>query len=278
MNDTEKYPIGIFDSGYGGLTILEAIRRRLPRYSYLYLGDNARAPYGVRSFDEIYHFTIEAVRFLFSRGCRLIILACNTASAKALRTIQQNDLPKIDPTRRVLGVIRPTVERIGSLTRDGRIGLFATPGTVTSASYDIEIGKLYPDFRLYSHACPGWVEIVEAGKADSVVAEMAVKNDVDSLFAIEPTIDTIILGCTHYPLLLDKVEKCVAGRAKVVTQGQLVADSLADYLHRHPEIESRCRQGGDTEFLTSGSVKDFNVNASLFLSHPVNATKVDITS
>ena len=277
MTDNEKYPIGVFDSGYGGLTILDAIRRRLPAYSYLYLGDNARAPYGVRSFDEIYRFTLEAVRFLFGKGCRLIILACNTASAKALRTIQQNDLPKIDPTRRVLGVIRPTVEQIGGLTRDGRIGLFATPGTVTSGSYDIEIGKLYPEFRLYSHACPSWVEIVEAGKADSIIAEMAVKNDVDALFAVEPSIDTIILGCTHYPLLLDKVEKCVAGRAKVVTQGQLVAESLADYLRRHPEIESRCLKGSEAEFLTTGAVVHFDQNASLFLGHPVSATKVNIT-
>lgn len=271
MTHSDTFPIGIFDSGYGGLTILDAIRRRLPEYSYLYLGDNARAPYGIRSFDEIYRFTLEAVRFLFGHGCRLVILACNTASAKALRSIQQKDLPKIDSSRRVLGVIRPTVEQLGGLTSDGRIGLFATPGTVASGSYDIEIAKLYPSFRLYSHACPSWVEIVEAGKADSDIADEAVKTDVEALFAIEPTIDTIILGCTHYPLLLDKVEEHVNGRAKVVTQGQLVAESLADYLRRHPEIAERCRRDGDVEFLTTGPAERFDENASLFLGHEVAA-------
>lgn len=271
---SDLHPIGIFDSGYGGLTILDAIRRRLPDYSYLYLGDNARAPYGIRSFDEIYRFTLEAVKFLFDEGCRLIILACNTASAKALRSIQQRDLPKIDPSRRVLGVIRPTVEQIGRLTADGRIGLFATPGTVASGSYDIEIGKLYPSFRLYSHACPSWVEIVEAGMADSIIADQAVKRDVDILFGIEPSIDTIILGCTHYPLLLDKVERHVKQRAKVVTQGQLVAESLADYLRRHPEIESQCRRDGATRFLTTGSPERFASNASIFLGHQLSAEKV----
>ncbi|MBP5315872.1 MAG: glutamate racemase [Muribaculaceae bacterium] len=271
MTHSDTFPIGIFDSGYGGLTILDAIRCRLPEYSYLYLGDNARAPYGIRSFDEIYRFTLEAVRFLFDHGCRLVILACNTASAKALRSIQQKDLPKIDSSRRVLGVIRPTVEQLGGLTSDGRIGLFATPGTVASGSYDIEIAKLYPSFRLYSHACPSWVEIVEAGKADSDIADEAVKTDVEALFAIEPTIDTIILGCTHYPLLLDKVEEHVAGRAKVVTQGQLVAESLADYLRRHPEIAERCLREGDVEFLTTGPAERFDENASLFLGHEVAA-------
>lgn len=228
-------PIGVFDSGYGGLTILDEIRRKLPQYDYIYLGDNARAPYGTRSFDIVYRFTLEAVRYLFEQGCQLVILGCNTASAKALRSIQQNDLPAIDPARRVLGVIRPTVEKIGEITKTGNIGIVGTPGTIRSHSYEMEIEKLYPGFRTFTQACPMWVPLVENGEATGEGTDYFVKRDVERLMAQNPGIDTVILGCTHYPLLKDKVEKYVPEGVTVLSQGAIVADSLADYLNRHPE-------------------------------------------
>lgn len=273
---TATGPIGVFDSGYGGLTILSEIRRALPGYDYIYLGDNARAPYGSRSFDLVYRFTLDAVRRLFDLGCPLVILACNTASAKALRSIQQRDLPMIDPSRRVLGVIRPTVEKIGSLTRNGHIGLFGTPGTVASGSYDIEIAKINPDFKFSSHACPMWVPLVENREADRPGADYFVRQEVDTLFAKDPDIDTVILGCTHYPLLYNKIRQYTPANATVVCQGEIVADSLRDYLSRHPEMECRLTRGGSARFLTTESADKFSSQASLFLGHDVAAERVEL--
>lgn len=269
-------PIGVFDSGYGGLTILNGIRKRLPQYDYIYLGDNARAPYGTRSFDIVYRFTLEAVTYLFNQGCPLVILACNTASAKALRSIQQNNLPEIDPSRRVLGVIRPTVETIGDISRTGKIGIFATPGTVRSGSYEMEIAKLYPGFTTITHACPMWVPLIENGEAASPGADYFVKQEVDRLLTKEPGIDTIILGCTHYPILLDKILKYVPEGIRVIPQGNLVAESLADYLHRHPEMERRLTKEGKCRYLTTENDEKFNESASIFLSNPVIAESINL--
>lgn len=268
--------IGVFDSGYGGLTILSEIRRRLPQYDYIYLGDNARAPYGCRSFDIVYRFTLEAVRYLFDCGCPLVILACNTASAKALRSIQQNDLPSIDPTRRVLGIIRPTVEKIGELTTTGNIGLVGTPGTVQSHSYDMEIGKLYPGFTTYSRECPMWVPLVENRESTSPGADYFVKQEIDRLFSQGRDIDTLILACTHYPLLYDKIRRYVPEGVSIVRQGEIVADSLADYMQRHPAMDSRCSKGGTCHYLTTESAAKFSEMASVFLSKPVEATHIDL--
>ena len=257
-NDTASYaagPIGVFDSGYGGLTILDKIRRRLPQYEYLYLGDNARAPYGVRSFDVVYDFTLQAVKYLFSRGCQLVILACNTASAKALRSIQQNDLPTIDPARRVLGVIRPTVEKIGEITRNGRIGIFGTPGTIQSQSYDIEIAKMYGDrgFETFGQECPLWGPLVENQEADSPGADYFVKK-------------------------YNKIRQFMPEGITIVEQGTIVADSLADYLLRHPEMKCRCRQTGMANYLTTENAARFGEMASLFLNTPVTATHIDLNN
>lgn len=269
-------PIGVFDSGYGGLTILKEIRNTLPGYDYLYLGDNARAPYGTRSFDVVYKFTLEAVKALFARGCELVILACNTASAKALRSIQQKDLPGIDPDKRVLGVIVPTIEKLAEITRNGNIGILATPGTVSSGTYDIEIAKFFPKFRTVSRACPMWVPLVENREFDSPGADYFVRKYVDGLFAEEPDTDTIVLGCTHYPLLLPKIEKAVAGRASIVTQGKLVAESLKDYLHRHPEMDAKCSKGGEVTYLTTENPDRFAESASVFMEQPVSAQKIEL--
>lgn len=274
----EPGPIGVFDSGYGGLTILREMRHRLPMMSYLYLGDNARTPYGTRSFDVVYRFTLEAVRYLFAQGCRLVILACNTASAKALRSIQQRDLPKFqdDGPRRVLGVIRPTVENIVSGTKTGHIGLLGTPGTVQSRSYEMEISKLDPSLTLTAVACPMWVPLVENREADNPGADYFVRKYIDELFIADPLVDTIVLGCTHYPLLHDKIYEAVRERARIVTQGELVADSLADYLERHPEIDMLCRRGADCRYLTTENPHKFNELASLFLRHTVSAEQVSL--
>ncbi len=269
-------PIGVFDSGYGGLTILDEIRRKLPQYDYIYLGDNARAPYGTRSFDIVYRFTLEAVRYLFEQGCQLVILGCNTASAKALRSIQQNDLPAIDPARRVLGVIRPTVEKIGEITKTGNIGIVGTPGTIRSHSYEMEIEKLYPGFRTFTQACPMWVPLVENGEATGEGTDYFVKRDVERLMAQNPGIDTVILGCTHYPLLKDKVEKYVPEGVTVLSQGAIVADSLADYLSRHPEMTARCSKGATCRYLTTESSDKFSESATVFLSEPVEATSITL--
>lgn len=273
---TVKGPIGVFDSGYGGLTILRDIMKTLPDYDYIYLGDNARAPYGGRSYDIVYRFTLQAVRYLFEQGCHLVILACNTASAKALRTIQQNDLPSIDPDRRVLGVIRPTVEKIGEITGNGNIGIVGTSGTVRSQSYDMEIKKLYPGFNIFSQACPMWAPLVENGEADKPGADYFVKRDIELLMSQEPSIDSIILGCTHYPLLLDKIERYVPEGTKVLSQGKIVANSLADYLARHPEMAARCSRGGVCTYLTTENPEKFSESASIFLSTPVVAQSVTL--
>lgn len=268
-------PIGVFDSGYGGLTILNQIRELLPQYDYIYLGDNARAPYGTRSFDIVYRFTLEAVRYLFDQGCHLVILACNTASAKALRTIQQNDLPLIDPDRRVLGVIRPTIEKVGEISRNGNIGIVGTPGTIRSGSYELEIAKLHPTFHTYTQACPMWVPLVENREASSPGADYFVKQEVDRLMAKEPAIDTIILGCTHYPLLYDKIRRYVPESARVLPQGEIVAESLVAYLQRHPEMEAKCSKGGTCSYRTTESPDKFAELASLFIGAPVTATQID---
>lgn len=269
-------PIGVFDSGYGGLSILRSIRERLPRYDYLYLGDNARAPYGPRSFDVVYRFTLEAVRYLFGRGCPLVILACNTASAKALRSIQRNDLPLIDPTRRVLGVIRPTVEKVGELSSTGVVGVMGTNGTVRSRSYDMEIGKLYPSFTTVSQECPMLVPLVENEESAAPGADYFVKKYVDALFAKNSDIDTVLLACTHYPLLYDKIRRYVPEGARVVTQGEIVADSLADYLVRHSEMERRCTRGGSTTCLTTENPESFSRLARIFLGEEISANHIDL--
>ena len=269
-------PIGVFDSGYGGLTILKGIRETLPQYDYLYLGDNARTPYGTRSFDVVYRFTRQAVEALFSRGCQLVILACNTASAKALRSIQQKDLPGWDPSRRVLGVVIPTVEALGHITKNGNIGLLGTPGTVSSGTYDIEIAKFFPQFRTVSVACPMWVPLVENKEFDSPGADYFVKKYVDELFTQEPEIDTVILGCTNYPLLIDKIRREIGSRATIVTQGELVGASLADYLRRHPEMDAKCTKGGSCEFLTTENPDKFTELAEIFLQTPLKASRIDL--
>ena len=269
-------PIGIFDSGYGGLTILHGIRQLLPQYYYLYLGDNARAPYGSRSFDVVYEFTRQAVVKLFERGCQLVILGCNTASAKALRTIQQNDLPELDPMRRVLGIIRPTAEVIGHLTKSRHVGVLATEGTIKSESYNLEIAKLYPDIKVSGVACPFWVPLVEYQEADSPGADYFVKKRIDQLMRIDPEIDAIILGCTHYPLLMPKIVKYVNPGVRIVPQGEYVAESLKSYFCRHPYIESLCSRGGNVHYLTTENPDKFRESAQIFLHDHVDVEKIDL--
>ena len=267
-------PIGIFDSGYGGLTILHGIRQLLPQYDYLYLGDNARAPYGTRSFDVVYEFTRQAVIRLFEMGCHLIILGCNTASAKALRSIQENDLPKLDPKRRVLGIIRPTAEIVGSITHTRHVGIFATEGTIKSESYNLEIQKLFPDITVSGVACPFWVPLVEYNEADSPGADYFVKKRIDQLMRMDADIDTVILGCTHYPLLLPKIHKYMPRGIRIISQGEYVADSLKNYFQRHPEIEQRCTKGGQVHYLTTENPEKFKEQAQIFLHEPVEVENV----
>lgn len=269
--------IGIFDSGYGGLTILKQIRKQLPEYDYIYLGDNARAPYGTRSFDCIYHYTLEAVRYLQQKGCTLIILACNTASAKALRTIQQHD---IDPQQvRVLGVIRPTVEVVPSLTQTGHVGVLATPGTVASESYCIELQKQDDSLTVTQQACPMWVPLIEAGEHNSEGARFFIRQYVQDIIRRDPEIDTVLLGCTHYPLIQPAINEELARLGKpdcrTIAQGEIVAQSLKDYLQRHPEIEQRLQKGGECTFLTTDDADKFADAAALFLGAPVQAGHVD---
>lgn len=275
-NELSVGSIGVFDSGFGGLSILREMRRVLPQYDYLFLGDNARAPYGVRSFELVYQFTLQAVKHLFAAGCPLVILACNTASAKALRSIQQRDLPQLDATRRVLGVIRPTVERVGELSRTGHIGVFGTPGTIQSGSYDIEITKLHPSFKVFGHACPMWVPLVEYRESDGPGADYFVRKDINALLAQDPDIDTVILGCTHYPLLLDKISRYMPAGIHIVAQGGIVAESLAEYLRRHPEMASRCTTGGTCRYLTTDDPDRFAEMASVFTGEPVTAEREQI--
>lgn len=271
---SEKGPVGVFDSGYGGLTILRQIRNLMPQYDYVYLGDNARAPYGTRSFELVYEFTLQAVRHLFAQGCPLVILGCNTASAKALRTIQQKDLPQMDATRRVLGVIRPTAESVGTLTQTRHVGVVATPGTIKSHTYELEIAKLYPDVVVTGEACPMWVPLVENYEYDSPGADYFVKKSLDSLMAKDPQIDCIILGCTHYPLLLDKIWKYVPDGVRVMPQGDYVATSLKCYLERHPEMEQRLSRGGSVLYQTTEQADVFQTTASIFMGQKVDARRI----
>ena len=268
-------PIGVFDSGYGGLTILHGIRQLLPDYDYIYLGDNARAPYGSRSFDVVYQFTRQAVMKLFESGCQLVILGCNTASAKALRSIQQNDLPKLDPQRRVLGVIRPTAEVIGKLTHSRHVGVLATEGTIKSHSYKLEIQKLWNDVTVTGIPCPLWVPIIENNEADTPGADYFVKKRIDLILERDPQIDTLILGCTHYPILMPKIRKHVPENVQIVAQGEYVAESLQDYLRRHPDMEQRCTKHGTVRYLTTENPEKFKENAQIFIHEELNVTFVN---
>ena len=271
---TQPGPIGVFDSGYGGLTILSKIREALPQYDYIYLGDNARTPYGTRSFEIVYQFTLQAVTKLFEMGCHLVILACNTASAKALRSIQINDLPHLDPQRRVLGVIRPTVECIGNLTQSRHIGVLATAGTIRSESYPMEVHKLFPDIKVSGEACPLWVPLVENNEAQGEGADYFVRKHIDRLLAADNRIDTVILGCTHYPLLLPKIRQYMPADIHIVAQGELVAESLKDYLHRHSEMDARCTRGESCRYCTTEAEEKFSESASTFLNQAVSVQKV----
>ena len=254
-------PIGVFDSGYGGLTILDKIREVLPEYDYIYLGDNARAPYGTRSFEVVYEFTRQAVNKLFDMGCHLVILACNTASAKALRSIQMNDLPQIDPARRVLGVIRPTVECIGEISKNQHIGVLATAGTIKSESYPLEIHKLFPEIQVSGTACPMWVSLVENNESQDEGADYFIRKYIDQLLSKDPQIDTVILGCTHFPILLPKIRQYIPDHISVIAQGEYVAESLKDYLKRHPEMDAKCTKNGNCQFYTTEAEEKFSESA-----------------
>jgi len=272
-------PIGIFDSGYGGLTVMKEIVKILPQYNYVYLGDNARAPYGPRSFETVYQYTLEAVEWFFSQGCPLVILACNTASAKALRTIQQNDLPRLAPGNRVLGVIRPTAEVIGHYTHNGQIGVLGTTGTVNSSSYLLEIAHFFPEMQVFQQACPMWVPLVENREYDTDGADYFVKKCLDELLSQSAGIDTILLACTHYPLLIQKMVKYLPPGMKVLAQGEIVANSLANYLKRHPEMErriSRSERQGSRLFYTTDSVEDFDNHASIFFGQELRSRHVKL--
>jgi glutamate racemase len=266
-------PIGVFDSGYGGLTVYKEIAAVLPAYDFIYLGDNARTPYGNRSFETVYRYTLQAVRWLFARGCPLTVLACNTASSKALRTIQQNDLPGFGPERRVLGVIRPVTERIGTLTRSRHVGIFATQGTVRSRSYEIEIAKFFPDLIVTSEACPLWVPLIENNELEGPGVDSFVRKHIDRLLSSDPAIDAIILGCTHYPLLADRIVRFLPPGIRLVRQGGLVAEALVDYLRRHPEIDRLCAKGGKNRFFTTDRPEDFDELAALFYGGAVASEK-----
>ena len=269
-------PIGVFDSGYGGLTILSKIREALPEYDYIYLGDNARTPYGTRSFEIVYEFTLQAVNKLFEMGCHLVILACNTASAKALRTIQMNDLPNIDPDRRVLGVIRPTAECIGSMTQTRHVGILATAGTIKSESYPLEVHKLFEDIKVSGEAGPMWVPLVENNEANGEGADFFIRKYIDNLLAKDRQIDTLVLGCTHYPILLPKIQKFIPQGVKVVAQGEYVATSLKDYLHRHPEMDMKCTREGKCRFYTTEAEDKFIESASMFLNENITVQRITL--
>ncbi len=268
--------IGLFDSGYGGLTVLSEIKALMPRYDYIYIGDNARAPYGNRSFERVHEFTLQAVEWLFAKGCHLVILACNTASAKALRNIQQINLPMLDPERRVLGVIRPTAEQVGALTRSGHVGVLGTEGTIGSRSYEMEIGKLHPGLTVTGEACPMWAPLVENREHDKPGADYFVKQHINRLLERDPRIDTIILGCTHYPLLLNKIRQHLPEGVQAVPQGRQVAESLLNYLQRHPGMDAKCAKNGTARYYTTDSPEKFNQMASLFMKEPIDAKKTTI--
>ena len=267
-------PIGIFDSGYGGLTVMKEIVKVLPEYDYIYLGDNARAPYGPRSFETVHKYTLQAVEWLFSKGCKLVILACNTASAKALRTIQQTNLPQIAPDNRVLGVIRPVTEVVGQLSKSKHVGVLGTTGTIISNSYPIEIAKFFPEITVIQEACPMWVPLVENGEFESDGADYFVKKHLKNIFNSDSQIDTLILGCTHYPLLLNKIIQFLPTKIQIISQGEIVARSLVDYLKRHHEIEKQCSKNANQKFYTTDSAEIFNKHASLFYGSEINSEKV----
>ena len=269
-------PIGVFDSGYGGLTILDKIREVLPEYDYIYLGDNARAPYGTRSFEVVYEFTRQAVNKLFDMGCHLVILACNTASAKALRSIQMNDLPQIDPARRVLGVIRPTVECVGEISKNQHIGVLATAGTIKSESYPLEIHKLFPEIQVSGTACPMWVSLVENNESQDEGADYFIRKYIDQLLSKDPQIDTVILGCTHFPILLPKIRQYIPDHISVIAQGEYVAESLKDYLKRHPEMDAKCTKNGNCQFYTTEAEEKFSESASTFLKQQISVKHITL--
>lgn len=269
-------PIGVFDSGYGGLTVLKEFVSQLPQYDYLYLGDNARSPYGNRSFETVYRYTLQCVKWLLKQNCPLIILACNTASAKALRTIQQNDLEKLNPIARILGVIRPTTEIIGQLSKSGNIGILATNGTVQSQSYLIEIHKFFPKLIVEQEACPMWVPLVENNEHTSAGADYFIKENINRVLAKNKNIDTLLLACTHYPLLKKKIEKYLPTNVKVVSQGEIVTQSLKDYLKRHPEIETKIVKNRNRTFYTTDSTEDFDNKATIFFGESVKSNHLDL--
>ena len=269
-------PIGVFDSGYGGLTILDKIREVLPEYDYIYLGDNARAPYGTRSFEVVYEFTRQAVNKLFDMGCHLVILACNTASAKALRSIQMNDLPSIDPARRVLGVIRPTVECVGEISKNQHIGVLATAGTIKSESYPLEIHKLFPEIQVSGTACPMWVSLVENNESQDEGADYFIRKYINQLLSKDPQIDTVILGCTHFPILLPKIRQYIPEHISVIAQGEYVAESLIDYLKRHPEMDAKCTKNGNCQFYTTEAEEKFSESASTFLKQQISVKHITL--
>ena len=277
INKQNTYsPIGIFDSGYGGLTVLKELVNTLPQYDYLYLGDNARAPYGSRSYETVYEYTLECVKALFNQGCELVILACNTASAKALRTIQQKDLPIIAPNKRVLGVIRPTTELLGNFTKTKEVGIFATNGTVNSQSYVIEIKKFFSDIKVFQEACPMWVPLIENNELDGVGANYFVEKHVQQLFQQSQNIDTVVLGCTHYPLLKSLIEKHLPKNVQILTQGSIVANGLKDYLMRHPEMETRLSKNTQQDFFTTDSTELFDIHASLFYGQGMKSKHLNL--
>jgi glutamate racemase len=277
MAENDIKPIGIFDSGYGGLTIMKEIVKVLPQYDYIYLGDNARAPYGTRSFETVYKYTLQAVEWFFNKNCHLVILACNTASAKALRSIQQKNLPLIAPQKRVLGVIRPVTEDVDKYTRTKHVGVLGTLGTVNSNSYPIEINKSFPEVVVTQEACPMWVPLVESGEFDSEGADYFVKKHLENIRSNDSKIDALVLGCTHYPILLPKIKKYLPNNIKLISQGEIVSGKLADYLVRHPEIENNCSKSGIKKFYTTDSVEIFSKFASLFFGETVNPEQITLS-
>ncbi len=272
----ETKPIGVFDSGYGGLTVLKEIVQTLPGYDYLYMGDNARAPYGPRSFDTVYHYTLECVQWFFSQGCELVILACNTASAKALRTIQQKDLPHIDPAKRVLGVIRPTTEVIGQYTKTGKVGVLGTTGTVQSESYPIEIAKFFPQVKVFQEACPMWVPLIENNEYEGAGADYFVQQHLQRLFGQSGEIDTLLLACTHYPLLINKIKQFLPAGITVLSQGEIVAKSLQQYLAHHPTMAEKCSRNGQLSFYTTDATADFDAHATRFFGKPIASKHLEL--
>jgi len=270
----KKGAIGVFDSGYGGLTILESLRNKLPENDFIYLGDNARTPYGSRSFDVVYKYTLEAVKFLFNQGCPLVILACNTASAKALRSIQQNDLPLLAPENRILGVLRPTTEEIGNFTSSKHVGILGTSGTIKSNSYSIEIKKFFPELTVVQKSCPMWVPLIENNEFETTGGDFFIRKYLDEILAQDDKIDTLILACTHYPILIKKITSFLPKGVRVVSQGDLVASKLEDYLFRHPQISERLTKKANLEVLTTENSDSFDAVASGFYSHKIHSKTV----